>query len=719
MAWTALSSVPWITVSPANGISPATLQISANSSSLAAGNYSGTVQVVSFGASNTTQSIAVNLAVVAPPPSILVSAASLSFAGNVGQAAPSPQSITITNAGSGTFSYSVSDNASWISVSPSSGSTPGSIAVSVSTTGLAVGTYSGTVTITAAGISNSPVTIPVTLSLLTQEMNENFSDLGTGWILSPMANAGGWSVSNGVYSYSGAGLSQTCAGNAAWTDYNLDANIKLSSLSNWPGGLRARVNPSTGAGYAVWLYPGSSQLVLYRIGVWNINDSSLTQIGSSALIFDTATHDLTLAFHGSQITVSWDGSSLITANDATYGSGFVCLDADSQPISYSNVRVSGVQATATLTSPSPSSLVFNALPGAAPSSQTVSVSAGGASTTWSFTTNQSWLTATASTTLTPGTLTVTANPAGLPEGSYSGTITLYAPGATNSPLSIPVTLAVKTAVMSVTPSSLTFFGAVGVNPSPQSIQIANLGSGVLDWTATKNQSWLNLSAASGTAPSTITVSPSTSGLGVANYSDTITISSPDVSTGPVPVSIAMAVGNQLFSDNFGAGAGNWTISPLGFSSGWSVVNGAYTFNGSGHTQVSAGNATWTDYTVAVDVKLASTADYPGGIRGRVNPSTGASYGVWIYPAEGVLKLFRIDQWNIDASNALLGQSGQLKMDTNTHNVRLCFKGSAISVYYDNVLVITATDATYSQGAVALDVSNQPITFDNVSVISLP
>jgi hypothetical protein len=59
------------------------------------------------------------------------------------------------------------------------------------------------------------------------------------------------------------------------------------------------------------------------------------------------------------------------------------------------------------------------------------------------------------------------------------------------------------------------------------------------------------------------------------------------------------------------------------------------------------------------------------------------------------------------------------MDTNTHNVRLCFKGSAISVYYDNVLVITATDATYSQGAIALDVSNQPITFDNVSVISLP
>jgi hypothetical protein len=550
-------------------------------------------------------------------------------------------------------------------------------------------------------------------------MNENFSDLGNGWIVSPMGNGGGWSVSNGTYSYNGSGLSQTCAGNSAWTDYNFDANIKLSSLSNWPGGLRARVNPSTGAGYAVWLYPGSSQLVLYRIGSWNINDSSLSQIGSSPLTFDTATHDLAVAFRGSQITVSWDGRSLITASDPTYNSGFVCLDGDSQPISYSGVRVSGVQATATLTSPSSSGLVFNALPGAPPPPQTLSVSANGASTTWSFTTNQSWLTAIASTTLTPGTLTVSANANGLPEGSYSGILTVYAPGATNSPISIPVTLAVKTAVMSVTPSSLTFFGAIGTNPGPQSIQVANLGTGVLAWSAIKTQSWLTLSAANGTAPSTITVSPSTAGLGLANYSDTVTISSPDVSTGPVPVSISMAVGNQLFSDDFSAGAGNWTISPLGFSSGWSIVNGAYTFNGTGHTQVTAGNATWTDYTVAVDVKLASASDYPGGMRGRVNPSTGAGYGVWIYPAEGVLKLFRIDQWNIDVSNALLGQSGQVKMDTNTHNVRLCFKGATISVYYDNVLVITATDTTYSQGAVALDVSSQPIAFDNVSVISLP
>jgi len=115
----------------------------------------------------------------------------------------------------------------------------------VSATGLATGAYTGHVIVTASGIANSPLLIPVTLEVLSQDMIETFSDLGTGWIVSPMGNAGGWSASNGIYSYSGAGLSQTCAGNSAWSDYAFDTNIELSSLSNWPGGgcLRMELTP--------------------------------------------------------------------------------------------------------------------------------------------------------------------------------------------------------------------------------------------------------------------------------------------------------------------------------------------------------------------------------------------------------------------------------------------------------------------------------------------
>ena len=283
----------------------------------------------------------------------------------------------------------------------------------------------------------------------------------------------------------------------------------------------------------------------------------------------------------------------------------------------------------------------------------------------------------------------------------------------------PVTLAVKTAVLSVAPTSLTFFGASNSNPAPQTFQISNLGTGVLTWTANATSNWLALSPTSGTAPSTVTVSPNTSTLANNAYTDTISITSPDVTNSPATISVSTQVGTLLFSDNFSSGAGNWTVGPLGFASGWSVVNGAYTYNGGGHTQSYAGSPVWTDYTVATNFQLSSTSDYPGGLRGRLNPATGASYGAWIYPAEGIIRLFRIGQWNIDGGNSLLATASGLAMNTNVHNLRLSFQGSTIKVYYDNALVITATDASYTQGAVAFDVSNQPIAFDNVTVISLP
>lgn len=720
LAWTAVSNASWLSVSPTGGTSPATLQISANSSTLSGGTYNGAITVLSYGSANLTQVINVTLTVNVPPPSILASPGSLSFIANQGQPAPPAQAITVSNGGLGSFSYSVSSDSSWLSASPTSGSTPGSASVSVVTNGLATGSYTGHITITASGISNSPVSIPVNVEVLSQDMVETFTDVAQGWIISPMGNASGWSVSNGVYSYSGIGLSQSCSGNSAWTDYTFDTNIKLSSTANWPGGVRARVNPSTGAGYVIWLYPGSNLMILYKVAVWNINDSSLTLVGQAAMTFDTNTHDLAVDFHGNQISVLWDGNAKISATDSSYASGFVCLDADNQPISYSNIRVSAVQSQAML-SASPSTLVFSALPGSTPPSQTVNISGGGASTAWAVSSNQTWLTATPSSTLTPGTITVSVNSSGFGEGTYSGVLTVSAPGASGSPITIPVTLGVKTAVMSVTPSSLVFFGATSASPTAQSIQVTNGGSGTLSWTATDTTSWLGLSPTTGSAPSTITVSPNSTILSAGSYTDTVTISSPDVTNSPQQVAVSMQVGNLLFSDNFSTGAGNWTIGPLGNASAWSVANGVYTFNGTGgETESYAGSNTWTDYTVSADFKLSSPNDYPGGLRGRLNTTTGASYGVWIYPAQGVLKLFRIGQWNIDADLSVLGQSGQLAMDAvNFHHLRLCFQGSTIQVYYDNVLQITATDSSYTQGAIAFDVSNQPISFTNVSVISLP
>jgi hypothetical protein len=718
--WSASSSAPWLTASPSSGTTPSTLQVSVASSALSPGNYSGVVTVTAPGAGNSPTTISVSLSVVAQPPALVVSPLSLSFSAVKGQTAPA-QSVAITNGGYGSFGWTASSDSSWLTISPASGSTPQSMTVTADPSVIATGSYTGHITVTASGVGNSPQTIPITLEVFSPDMTETFGDLGSGWIISPMGLASGWTVSNGVYSYTGSGLSQSCAGNGGWTDYTFDSNIQLSNLSNWPGGVRARVNPATGAGYAVWLYPGLGEAILYRVPQWNVNGPGVTQLGVSPLTFNTTgSHDVQMKFQGSLISVYWDGTFLMSTTDSTYPSGFVCLDADSQPISYSNIRVAAVQSQLTLDSINPSSLIFKSGPGSSPAPQTVNVTAGGANTTWAASSNVSWIIATASATLTPATLIVAVNPSGMAPGTYSGSVTLSAPGASNSPITIPVTLAVKSALLSVNPTSMMFFGAVGLNPNPLILQISNAGTGSLNWTSSNTSSWLALSLTSGAAPLTVTVTPETSTTGTGTFNDTVTVSSNDVTNSPVTVPVTMQVGSLLFSDNFNSLTDtNWTISPLGFASGWSFVNGAYTYNGGGHTQSYAGNPSWTDYTVSADVQLASLNDYPGGLRGRVNTTTGSSYGVWIYPAERTLKLFQIGQWNIDAGFALLGQASQLNMDTNWHNLRLAFQGTNIQVYYDNTLVITATDANYAQGAVALDVSNQPIAFDNVTVISLP
>ena len=81
------------------------------------------------------------------------------------------QTFTVRNSGGGTLNYSISDNRTWLSVSPSSGTSTGdqdTITVNYSTSGLTAGTYSGTITITDANATNSPQAISVSLTVNAQ-----------------------------------------------------------------------------------------------------------------------------------------------------------------------------------------------------------------------------------------------------------------------------------------------------------------------------------------------------------------------------------------------------------------------------------------------------------------------------------------------------------------------------------------------------------------------
>src|SRR6185437_15621115 len=266
------------------------------------------------------------------------------------------------------------------------------------------------------------------------------------------------------------------------------------------------------------------------------------------------------------------------------------------------------------------------------------------------------------------------------------------------------------------PSSLQFAAFAGQgNPAPQTVNVYNQGSGTLNWTASSNASWL-IVPASGTTPTALSVSVNSSQLATGTYSGTITINATGSNTGPQTVAVSLVVTNLWLFSNFADGTMNgWAVSPLGLASNWSVSNGALQYNGGGHTQVYAGDSGWTNYNLNVSIKLATLNDYPGGIRGRINPATGAGYAVWLYPVEGVVKLFRNTGWNIDTGLVQLGQSSVRFDTTSFHNVQLSFNGSQIQVSYDGTVVITVTDATYASGAIALDVSSQVVSFTNVLV----
>ena len=115
-----------------------------------------------------TQTVTVSLTVKAPPISLSVSPASLTFNYQVGTAAPVPQNLAVGS--SGTFlSYTTSatSTGNWLRVTPPTGlvfaAFPATVAAVADPTGLFPGTYAGKITLAAAGASNPTQTINVSL----------------------------------------------------------------------------------------------------------------------------------------------------------------------------------------------------------------------------------------------------------------------------------------------------------------------------------------------------------------------------------------------------------------------------------------------------------------------------------------------------------------------------------------------------------------------------
>ena len=159
----------WLQISPTIGNMPASLRITADASSLAAGTYNSTVTLTTANANPPSQSIPISFTVTATgQPSLSVTPSALTFSA-VRNSAVKTKQIVASNLGGGSVPFTTTAaGGAWLTASPSSGtlsafgSTP--LTIAADPTGLSAGTYSGTVAV-ASGALGQKITVAVTMTV--------------------------------------------------------------------------------------------------------------------------------------------------------------------------------------------------------------------------------------------------------------------------------------------------------------------------------------------------------------------------------------------------------------------------------------------------------------------------------------------------------------------------------------------------------------------------
>ena len=242
----AASDTGWLTVTPGSGVAasstPGPLTVSAAPGALVAGSYTGSVSVTSGG---NTVSVPVNFTIVAPPASLQVSQANLTFvAGASGATGAAPQTVVVSNGSGGSIAWvasaATSNGGNWLQLSPSSGTAPASssLTVSVNASGLSPGSYAGTITVTSpqAGTAARSVSVSLTVLNVQPQSSPSLAVDSSGMALSAAQGSGPVSqvfhVTNsggGVLNYT---LSASTNSGGAWISLSAVSGSAAQLVSN-------------------------------------------------------------------------------------------------------------------------------------------------------------------------------------------------------------------------------------------------------------------------------------------------------------------------------------------------------------------------------------------------------------------------------------------------------------------------------------------------------
>ncbi len=231
----------WLAVTPSSSSTPGTLSVSINPAGLSLGTYNATITLTSSAALNSPLTVPVVL-VVSANPFLKASPGTLNFAAATGGALPAAQDIQISSTGSAlniTTAATTTSGGGWLSVTPATGLTPVTISVAVNPTGLPAGTYTGQVSILSTGVSNSPLAIPVTLTV---NSSVNLGSTPVALNYSYQVGSAAPAAQNLTISSSGASLSFS-ATSATTTGGGWLAVSPAGAVT--PGTLSVSVNPAS------------------------------------------------------------------------------------------------------------------------------------------------------------------------------------------------------------------------------------------------------------------------------------------------------------------------------------------------------------------------------------------------------------------------------------------------------------------------------------------
>jgi uncharacterized protein (TIGR03437 family) len=665
----------WITENPQTGTVKAGQSLTVNVSVAPPASCTATASTIpslcpgatlSLNTSGPAQNIPVTLT-VSTNPLLNLNATPINFVYQIGTAQPAATSVTPGSTTTATpLVYTATPSTTWLVVTPTAGTTPTPVSIGVDPSKLGPGTYNGTVSFAANGVTqsisvtlkvtNDPVLVPSAPSLwFAYQIGQQFP--------SPQAIK--------LTSSNGAPLNYAATTTASWliltgqtngtTDntFAVSANTSGLAANTYTGHITiAATNQPTGAA----LTPVDITVTLY------VSANALLLVNPSQPVVLTAQANSGLPSQAQSYTLTSTSDSLtLSVGQPQTDSGGPWLLTSAKPVSTPGtlqliaVPPTGLTAgtytgsvtvaatgpagavldgpvtipvvfqlnSGTITVPTTSLSFIQSIGGSAPPAQSVGVTSNGPVLSFfpsAYDGGLGWLSVSPSTGTTNGSFNVSVDGSKLTSGTYQGKVIVLSSFAAGSPAVVPVIFTVTPGTITAAPTMLSFGPQVrgGAAPAAQNVTVSG-SPGALSFTATVSttdgNAWLTATPSSGTTPATVQVGVNATVAGnlqAGSYSGTVTIVSAVASGSPINIPVTFnVVPQQAFSAsptslNFSYTIGQTAPPPQTFqiSAGGTFPFTVATPGSAGWLQVSpASGSTPATLTVSVNTQGLAAGNY--------------------------------------------------------------------------------------------------------------